>query len=189
MGLDLPREPKRGDEITAAWGTRVVRCLRALEWKSSPSLDVTTLPSGTTGKVRRASGGGGATIIPPFTPEDASEGETLKISFTPGLVDRFIPTIDGVSLASFTGAPPAPPKITVAGAEGQVWIKNTLDAAGTITESIIETGAALPADTETIAYRPLATFTTDEGAFTSLVGLLNTNQNHKRCGGVSTWGS
>jgi len=142
---------------------------------------------GTTLHVR--SGGGGGGVKTPFKLTGLIVEEAAYIRVRPGLVDNIVPTINGVSIAGFTGSPLAPPKLAVSGATGQVWIKNTLDAAGTITESIIESGADMPADTETLAYRILGSFTSDDGVFTSVTSLLTTNQSHKRCGGVSTWGS
>jgi hypothetical protein len=106
-----------------------------------------------------------------------------------GLVDNIVPKIDGVFLSSRIGMPPAPPKIAVTGTSGQVWLECTLDAAGTITNVIVGTGATMLPDTTSIAYRLLGTFTSADGQFTSVLSALNTNQTHRRCAGTSTWGS
>lgn len=134
----------------------------------------------------RARGGG---VGHPFKLTGITEPEHAYIRVSLGLVDNLIPKIDGVFLSFQIGTPPAPPKIEVHGPSGQVWLKCTLDAAGTITGVVVETGETMPADTMSTAYRLLGTFTGISGEFTSVLSVLRTNQSHRRCNGTSTWGS
>jgi hypothetical protein len=131
-----------------------------------------------------ATGDGGSSPDLPFQLTGFIEADTAYISCTPGLIDDIVPTMGGISLLNL----PAP-KIAVTGASGVLWVKNTLDAAGVITASIIEAGSAMPANSSVLAYRMLGSFTSASGQFTSVVSLLHTNQAHRRCNGSSTWGS
>lgn len=132
-----------------------------------------------------ASGDGESIPDHPFTLSGSIVSGAAYISCTPGLIDNIVPTMGGTSLASV----PAP-KIAVAGADGQLWIKNTLDDTGSIIASIVEAGGAMPEDDEDgdFCYRLLGSFTSASGQFTSVWSALQTNQSHKRCGGVSIWG-
>lgn len=159
-----------------------------MEWKSSPSLAVTTLPSGTTGKVKRGGSGGGPDELP-FTPFDATVTPgSPKAGFTPGLVDRIVPSIGGDRIVLLVGDPARPPALDLPGASGYVWIKCPLDATGVATDAVFEAGAEVPDPAPDFAYRPAAYYEIADGLITRLQRLLFSNQSHKRCGGESTWG-
>jgi hypothetical protein len=173
--IRLPLEPRPGEPPNSVIISQIIRALRNL------SNQITTL-------TRPTSSGARSSTITPFTLSGLVEGTpgVLKITVSPGLVDNIVPTIDGEFLVSL----PAP-KLTLTGENGEIWLKNTLDARGVITESIVQSGDEMPEDDEDgdFAYRLVGTFTSTDGAFTSLVSLLTTNQNHRRCNGSSTWGN
>jgi hypothetical protein len=185
MALTLPREPKSGEPVQAETVSQLIRYVKSITPRDTPTLRWETGSGGARGYAQGA-GRRGSTATPNFTLEDASADGVLKITVSPGLVDNIVPTIDSDFLVSL----PAP-KLTLTGENGEIWLKNTLDARGVITESIFQSGDEMPEDDEDgdFAYRLVGTFTSTDGAFTSLVSLLTTNQNHRRCNGSSTWGN
>lgn len=46
--MELPREPERGDSITADWARKVARALRALRLTAGPGIRIHAGPDGTT---------------------------------------------------------------------------------------------------------------------------------------------
>jgi len=107
-----------------------------------------------------------------------------KISVNPGLVNNFVPTIGGVSLAAFPR-----PTLTVTGSVGVIEIKATIDGAGTITAVIVQNVATATADTVTNKYKTIGNWTFASGAFTSVTSILNTNQSFYLCNGTAIWES
>lgn len=120
--------------------------------------------------------------IPPWFLTGTIVSGDAKISVNPGLVNNFVPTIGGVSLA----AVPAP-TITVTGAVGVIQIKATIDGNGTITAVIVENVATATADTVTNKYKTIGGWTFASGAFTSVTSILNTNQTFYLCNGTPIW--
>lgn len=132
-------------------------------------------------------GRGGADLGPaPWRLTGAIEGAppAAKIRVAPGMVNNFVPTIEGVSIAAI----PAP-AFTVTGASGLIQIKATVDAAGAITALILESiaGPAVTPDSPTEKYKLVGAWTSADGAFTSVTSILNTNQTLYLCGGTAIW--
>ena len=109
-------------------------------------------------------------------------GPVAKIRVAPGMVNNFIPTIDGASLV----AVPAP-ALTVSGASGTIYLDATVDAAGNITALIIANATAIPADTSTQKRKLIGTWTASGGAFTNVASVLNANQTLYLCNGTAIW--
>lgn len=111
-------------------------------------------------------------------------GPTAKISVRPGKVNNFVPTIDGISIVAVPR-----PALTVTGASGIIQLRATVDAAGAITDLIIESvaGPAVTTDTTTEKYNLVGTWTSGGGVFTSVNSILNTNQTFRVCGGNAEW--
>lgn len=112
-------------------------------------------------------------------------GPTSKIIVRPGMVNNLVPTIGGTSIAAMP-----PPALTVSGSTGVVYLKATVDAAGTITALVIQNGTSVPADTTTAPiykYKLIGSWTASGGAFTSVMGILNTNQTFRLCNGAAEW--
>lgn len=110
------------------------------------------------------------------------EAGNLNIYVLPGMVGNFVPTIGGTSIAAAT-----PPALTVTGSAGQVYLKATVDAAGAITDLVIESASSVPADTSTAKHKLIGTWTASGGAFTSVTSILNANQTLYLCNGVAIW--
>ena len=177
MALQLPNEPSSGQPVRAIHIAQIIRYLKYLLNR------INTLELGG-GRGKKSA----SAPISPFTPSGSIEGGAAYVSFSPGLINNAIPTIEGTHLNMLVGEPPAAPKIAVSGAAGQVWVRCELDGEGRITDCIVQTGATIPVDDDDYAYRLLCTFTSASGQFTSLWQAITHNQSHKRCGGESTWG-
>lgn len=128
--------------------------------------------------------GGGEIRAPrqPWTLAGFIESGSAKIRVAPGMVNNFIPTIGGTSIAAAE-----PPALTVTGSSGQVYLDATVDAAGAITALVIANASAVPSDTTTRKYKLIGTWTASGGAFTSVVSILNANQTLFLCGGTAIW--
>jgi len=111
-----------------------------------------------------------------------------KIFVKPGMVNKFIPTIKvsgtELSLAAF----PAP-ALVVTGATGIVYLKASVDGAGSITELQVFNAATIPPDTLNAKYRPIGSWTISNGEFTSISSILNTNQTLFICNEMPIWTS
>jgi activator of HSP90 ATPase len=113
------------------------------------------------------------------------ESGVAKIYFAPAMVNNFVPKIGGVSLVAVT-----PPGLVVTGTTGVTYAKATVDAAGHFTDLVIEGAATLPADTTygtLYKHRLIGTWTSADGAFTSVNTLLKTNQLFRMCAGEPEW--
>jgi len=107
---------------------------------------------------------------------------TAKITVAPGMVNNFVPTIGGVSLAAVT-----PPALTVTGASGVVYLDATVDGAGAITALIIASASSIPAETSTQKRKLVGAWTASGGEFTSVTSILNANQTFRMCAGNAEW--
>jgi hypothetical protein len=112
------------------------------------------------------------------------ESGVAKIGIKPGMVNNLVPTIGGTSLVAVP-----PPTITVTGASGIIQLKATVDGVGAITALIAENvaGPTVTADTTTLKYKLIGTWTSDAGQFTSVNSILNTNQTLYLCNGTAIW--
>jgi hypothetical protein len=177
--VKLPDTPRPGSPFPPSiWFRQAVDYLRALTDRVA-RLEGGTAPR--SGPIRRAR-------LAPFTLTGIIETEpaAAKIRIHPGLVNNSIPKIVSVSLV----AVPAP-TITVTGSSGIIYLKATVDDAGVITDLIAANVAGdeedLPEDTATDKHRLVGTWTAASGAFTSVVSLLDRNQNLYLCGGTAIW--
>lgn len=109
------------------------------------------------------------------------ESGTAKITVAPGMVNNFVPTIGGVSLAAVT-----PPTLTVTGASGVVYLQADVSGSS-IFSLIIASASTIPADTGSLKRKLIGTWTASGGAFTSVVSILNTNQTYRSCAGNAEW--
>ena len=145
--------------------------------------------------LRRRVGAGGMTLLPiagnggepryprqPWTLAGFIEGGSAKIRVAPGMVNNFVPTIGGTSIAAAE-----PPALTVTGSSGQVYLKATVDAAGAITALVIENASSVPADTATDKHKLVGTWTASGGVFTSVTSILGANQTLYLCNGTAIW--
>jgi len=119
---------------------------------------------------------------PWFLTGQIEAGPTAKIYIQPGIVNNFVPTIGGTSMAAYPR-----PSITVTGATGMIELKATVDGAGTITALIAQNVTTASTDTSTNKYKTLGTWTYASGAFTSVTSILNTNQTFRVCNGTAEW--
>ena len=182
--MDLPHVPKTGEELTAKWGGKVARALRAMQLGRSESIAAKVTPNGTILEVRRRDGGRATTAVTAFEITPVS-GEA-KITVSPGDVENIIPTIFVPSVgAVFLSATP-PPQLDVV--TGPVFVECTMDAAGTFTAAEVKNAAALPANTPTLRYRQLGTVAVVDGAAVRTAQTVTTSISHKLCNGQSTWG-
>jgi len=149
---------------------------------SGPGIRMQHLPGGRTIVSGSSTGRRGGGSRDPWTLTGFVDGGALKISVAPGLVNNFVPTIGGVSLVAF----PAP-ALTVTGATGIVYLKATVDGAGSVVAVVIENAVSVPADTATDKHRVLGSWTASGGAFTSVNSILKLNQSLFVCGGVFSW--
>jgi hypothetical protein len=129
--------------------------------------------NGNRGKLSRA---------PWFLTGQIEAGPTAKIYIQPGMVNSFVPTIGGTSMAAYPR-----PSITVTGATGIIELKATIDGAGTITALIAQNVTTASTDTSTNKYKTLGTWTASGGVFTSVTSILNTNQTFRLCNGTAEW--
>jgi hypothetical protein len=113
-------------------------------------------------------------------------GPVYKLLVAPGIVNNALPTISVSGTPTSIAANP-PPSLVVTGSSGVVHLKATHDVAGTITALVIESASSLPADTSTIKYKIIGTWTASGGEFTSVVSILNTNQTFRLCNGTAEW--
>jgi hypothetical protein len=114
------------------------------------------------------------------------ESGSTKIRIRPGMVNNFIPTID-VSGTQVSIATVPAPGLVVTGTSGSVYLKSTVDTAGSITALVIESASSVPVDTSTEKHKLLGTWTASGGAFTSVVSILNANQTLYICNGTAIW--
>jgi hypothetical protein len=111
-----------------------------------------------------------------------------KIFVKPGMVNNFIPTIK-VSGIQVSLVAPSVPALVVTESNGVVYIKATVDSAGTITAIEILNALTLPPDTLNAKYRRIGSWTSSSGQFTSILSMLNTNQTLYLCNGSAIWES
>lgn len=146
---------------------------------------VSVYPNGTLiqGAPRQGSRRAGASAHP-FKLSGLIESGDAKIKVAPGMVNNFVPTIDGTSIV----AVPAP-TFTVTGASGIIQLKATVDGAGAVTALILESiaGPSVTADTSTAKYKLVGSWTASGGVFTSVSSILNTNLTLYLCNGTAIW--
>ncbi len=113
-------------------------------------------------------------------------GPAATIYVAPGIVNNAIPTIDVSGTPTSIASVPAP-GLVVTGSSGSVYLKATIDAAGSITDLIIESASSVPSDTSTEKHKLIGTWTSGGGIFTSVVSILNANQTLYMCGTTAIW--
>ena len=113
-------------------------------------------------------------------------GPVYKIFVRVGLVNNFIPTINVSGTQVSLDTVPAP-ALVVTGTRGIVYIKASVDAAGTITAIEVLNASTLPTDTNIAKYKIIGTWTASGGAFTTVMSILNTNQTLYLCNGLAIW--
>lgn len=92
----LPPEPAPGKPINASWGAAVVRYLRALTPRSSPTVRVNTTPGGTTLEGAAPAAPGNVSSQPkPFDlslAAIAGDDDNLSATFWPGVINNILPS-------------------------------------------------------------------------------------------------
>ena len=121
---------------------------------------------------------------PWFLTGQIEAGPTAKIYIQPGMVNNFVPTIGGTSMAAYPR-----PSITVTGTTGIIQLKATVSSSGIITALIVQNVTTLSTDTATEKYKLVGTWTASGGIFTSVTSILNTNQTLYLCVGTAIWES
>lgn len=179
MGLDFPNEPRPGEPLDASWGVKVVRALRALQWKSSPSIEVTTLGYGTTGRVKR--GGAGATEI--LRTMFVSDVSSTEIEVSPGRIANIKPTLGGEEL----DADPAP-KLAIT-TTSVVYVRGDFDEDGVPTAFVILAAAEVPDDTEEQGHKVLADVVCEDNKIVAVHPVAWNLTEVQKCGALTyLWG-
>jgi hypothetical protein len=174
--MQLPREPRPGDQLDAAFGAQVIRYLRAITPTGGPGVLVREYAGGTTFQAAPARPGGSIASIFPFKVLDASDDTpAAKVSVVFGQVNDVTPTMDGHAL----DADPAP---TLEVISGVIYLKCTLDGTGAVTGVEVLNAAAKPADDATHAYITLATVTVASDAVTAINQSVTHSLRLRKCG-------
>ncbi len=182
--MQLPREPRPGDNLDGAWGAQVVRYLRAITPRGGPGVRVAGSSGGTTFS---AAPGGLAAVAAahPFEVLDASTTgpAAAKVTVRFGQVNSVTPTTGG-------SAPDADPAPALTVVSGVVYLRVNLDVDGIVTSAEILSGATLPAQTETEGYLTLATVTVASDAVTAINQAVTHSLGHQLCGAAvhNFWG-
>lgn len=178
--MQLPREPRPGEQLDFVWGQQVVRFLRSIMPQSGPGVFVRRLASGTTFEAAAAERA--AAQKHPFQVFDASTAApAAKVTVRFGQVNSITPEIDAVPLDD----DPAP---TLTVVSGVVYLQVNLDVDGLVESAEIGNAAALPAQTETEGYLTLATVTVADDAVTAINQSVTRSLQHLYCGGQHVWG-
>lgn len=178
-GLQLPREPRRGEPIDAAWAVGIVRYLRAITPTGGGPITVSFTTAGAVislGRTRSPGSTDNLAVQPfPFEVVDASSAGAAKVSVTFGQVNSITPKIGGTALDAAT-----PPLLTVI--TGVVYLNCTLDTAGVVTAVVVANAATQPANTATHGYITLANVTVASNAITALSQAVSYSLQCRRCG-------
>ena len=124
-------------------------------------------------------------IIPriPFPFKIVAVEGSAKVTVVYGTVTgggaNIVPTIGGTSLAD-----PTPPELTVV--TGTVYLKATVDSAGTPTAVIIDNAASTPTDTSTLKYRTIGNVTVS-GSTVTISQSVRTSLTLFICNGTAVW--
>lgn len=177
MSIQLPREPRPGDDLDSAWGSSVVRCLRMLVLNGGPGVVITRSLSGTTISVAAARCTAPAEAEShPFKVFDAStSAPAAKVRVVYGQVNSITPTIDGTALDDAT-----PPMLTVV--TGVIFLKVTFDLDGIVTAAIVGNAATLPSDDATHGHITLASVNVTDGVVTAISQSVTFSLACERCG-------
>lgn len=183
--MQLPREPRIGEKLDAAWGAQVIRYLRSITPTGGPGVRARQWAGGTTLEAAEQRGGATAAAEHPFLVADVSTTDpaAAKVSVVFGQVNSITPTIGGTAL----DADPAP---TLTVITGVVYLRVNLDVDGLVTTAIVANAATLPANTATEGYLTLATVTVAANAITALNQAVTHALSVRRCGvsDIHFWG-
>lgn len=190
-GLSLPREPRRGEPLSAAWAADMVRYMRMITPVGSPGVRVSLTAGGSVISISRMTDRSddpaplAAFSTHPFKVVDASSESTAKVRVRFGQVNGITPTIGGVALDD---DPNDPPLLTVE--TGSIYLAVVLDVAGAITSASIHNDATVPTPDVTHGYLPLATVTVASGAVTAINQAVTHSLGMRRCGvsDIHFWG-
>jgi hypothetical protein len=174
MCAQIPREPRPGEPLLGAWGAEIVRYLRAITPRSSPTIAISTLSNGTTFRGDRKRGATTSDRLP-FEVYDASTLTEAKVGVFFGDVHSITPTMGGIALD--TVPPPTMAVIT-----GEIYLRVDLDGDGQVISASIGNAADLPANTETEGYRRLGTVTVTDVAVTAIAQAVTHSLEHQKCG-------
>ncbi|BET67213.1 hypothetical protein ASA1KI_21310 [Opitutales bacterium ASA1] len=148
----LPREPRPGEKIDAAWGAAIVRYLRSITLQRGTDYALDRSPNGTRIQPRAVPAAAAAAAVPPHPFKVVAGATAGHVSITPGSVQSIevlVPTLGGDSIAS----DPAPElEIT---SNGRIYLKVTVSLSGTspaVTAAEIVWSTTVLANTATIAY-------------------------------------
>ena len=181
----LPPEPQSSSPLSAAWGRQLVRYLRAITPRNSPTVRVRMGAGGTTfdGAARARRGLAAATH--PFRVTDASAGGTAKVRIQAGTVNNLMPTVPSEGDVSLAATPAPTPTVT----HPHIVLKVTTDNTGAVTDAVMQNLASVPADTSTAGYLLIATLTIAGGKVTQVQQFVSTSVQHIMCGTAThRWG-
>jgi hypothetical protein len=148
--LYLPPDPKPHQPIRAFTITAILKYLRSITPRTSTWCDVQVGPGGATFRPKFPRAGAGSSITGTGTPAlfvyDASDGDTPKISVTPGAISQqFVPLIGSAPINLQTGIPLAWPALTVSDGDTLAYFTINYNASNVITTVTINSGTSLPA--------------------------------------------
>lgn len=115
------------------------------------------------------------------------DGPVFKVFVRQGMVNNLIPTIDVSGTQVSLSTIPAP-ALVVTGALGVVYIKATVDGAGSTTALEVLNGTAIPTDTISLKYRRIGSWAITNNVFTSNFNNLTANQSLYICNRTAIWG-
>ena len=124
--MELPKEPERGDRITADWARRVARALRALRLTAGPGIRIHAGPDGTTvsaAPAKRAGAEGGAEPVVATVPSIGAAGSVAPLRLY-SLDGRELPRsgvrVWAIDLAGETGPLPYSGHVVIAFPTGRL---------------------------------------------------------------------
>lgn len=179
--MQLPREPRTGDQIDATFGAQIVRYLRAITPRPSGSVRLRTTAGGTTFEASLPARPGSVQSDFPFRVTDASTETTAQVLVQFGQVRNITPTIATVALDD-----PAVGALAVV--SGVIYLRVNLVDGFPDTVEVLN-AATLPAETETEGFLTLATVTVADGAVTAINQSVKNSQWYLRCNGQDVFGA
>lgn len=151
-----PRRVRKGEDVTAELYNQLVDAVVQRTPLAGLNIRAKQMTGGVLISGAPSGGAAPATAAAPhpFHLEDASNpADGLRLRVYHGTVNNTSPT--GMVPGSEMNPGDAPPFYISVSATGYVWLKVTTDTVGVMTECTIETGAAVPANTNTLFHLAL----------------------------------
>ena len=170
--MELPAEPRSGGKLDASWGSQLIRYLRSVALRSSPTVRVSRTPGGVVLSVDGRSRVG-FEVAHPFRVSDARDAGAASVTVRFGQVNSVTPAGIGELLPVVSGV---------------VFLKVTLDEDREVISAEIANAAELPANTSTHGHITLATVAVEDDTVTSIDQSVTRSLQHMVCGAKHIWG-